>query len=295
MRRQRLIAFVFCLGLCLVTGARAEMVTIAYLQDGLNELQKSEKQVALQLWAEELISEGDFKVKILPINTMSRLQELIKTKAVSYAIINSVHYLKQHKQLIEYLDHNLWAIQRSDALYEEYVIVTRKQKNFKNFKQLSGAIFSIAKDNPLINFYTNYLVLKAGYPATTFFFKKIRNTPTASQAVLDVFFGKSDACIVPRHILDMAVELNPAIMVRLEIIHRSGASFIPVLILGAADNPASINSVFTNSIRRIQESPRGEQIINLFKIHSAVMIGADKLSAMSSIYSEYQRLLALER
>lgn len=292
MIRQEFITLLCCLGAicCLASEVQAASpVTIVYLQDGMSELQKTEKQVALQLWVEEMAHEGDLEVEVLPVATVSRLVQLIKLKKVNYVIINSVHYLK-HGELKEFFKQSFWAVQRSNTLYEEYVIVSRKQNNIKGFKQLPNTQLSIAHDGLLMHFYLNYLALKAGYPASKRIFKKIRNTHTASQAVLDVYFGKSDVCIVPRHILNMAVELNPSIMERLNIAHRSGDIFIPVLIIGTTNTPDDVSAAFADAIEVINASPRGEQIINLFKINSIVRIQPEKLAAMSAIYTEFQRL-----
>lgn len=290
MKQLGLRILICCLGLGFVPGVNAETVTIAYLQDGLSELQKTEKQVAFKLWAEELTGKGKFEVVILPVTTMSRMSALIKAKAVNFAILNTVHFLNHRDELQEYFDRTIWAVQRTASLYEEYIVVTGKEKNIEKIAQLAGKRFSIAKDRLLMNFYLDYLILKAGYPVSAGFFKKVKETYTASQAVLDVFFGKSDACIVPKHVFDMAVELNPSIMERLKIIHRSGANFIPVLIIGSVFNSDFVNSVLSDSINKIHDSPRGEQIIDLLKIHSAVVIGPEQLAMMSSIYSDYRRL-----
>lgn len=292
MKRCVFFALIGMLGISVgyIPVLRAETITIAYLQDGLSDLQKTEKQVALKLWVEELPHKGDYAVKILPVATMARLEALIKARTVNYAILNAVHYLKRHDQLKDYFERNFMAIQRSTSLYEEYLVVTHGHKNINKFNQLIDKHLSIGKDNPLMNFYLEYLVLKSGHPSPDHFFKKIKATSTASQAVLDIYFGNSDACIVPKHILDRAVALNPSIMDRLRIIHRSGANFIPVLVVGAKYNPASVKSGFSQSIESLQGAPGKQQIIDLFNIQAAVMIGPEKLTAMNSIYSEYQRL-----
>ena len=63
----------------------------------------------------------------------------------------------------------------------------------------------------------------------TDFFKEIQDAKTESQAILDVFFSKSDACLVARHVFEDAIELNPAIGKKLKIIHHSKRIYAPAI------------------------------------------------------------------
>lgn len=287
MTALRLIIFI---GLCFsFNTARSEIITFAYLLDGLNEVQKNENQVGLRIWAEEIAKQGNDEIRIRIVKKFPEMISLIKKKQVNYVMLNTVHYLEHENDLKPLLDHRILALKRSKTLFEQYFVITQEKFIGNQLNNLKGKSLSVSSDNLLMNFYLEYLLLEAGNKPSKRFFKSIKDTKTASQAVLDVYFNKSMACIVPKHILDMTAELNPAILTRIKTLHQSDRIFIPVLIVTVADNPEAMNQTIFDSILNIKSTPRGRQIIDLFKIDSVVEIEHEKLDAMKGIFHQFKR------
>jgi ABC-type phosphate/phosphonate transport system substrate-binding protein len=139
-------------------------------------------------------------------------------------------------------------------------------------------------------FYLDYIVKKNTGLASDKFFKKIKNTRTDTQAVLDVFFGESDVCLVPQFTLDLVLELNPSIIDKIDLPHRSGADFIPALVLTVPVGSEDITELIRKNLLMLPENTRGQEILSLFKIQGITLISPEALQPMVDIYNDYKKL-----
>jgi hypothetical protein len=270
--------------------AESQKITLAYLETGLKDLNDANRHAALQLLSKELTRGSDLEFQVVALQSMPEMLEMFAAGKLNYIIINSYLYLTDRLKLQYYLNDELWAIQRAEDANEEYVLVVANDYNYKNINSLSGKSISVHKDYLLQKFYLNYLIQKqTGLPVDKFF-KRIKETRTDSQAVLDVFFRTSDSCLVPQYVVNLVAELNPAVLQGIHIVHHSGADFIPAIVLVSKNNPMYIGNIVRKNLLTLSESTRGQEILNLFSIKSIRLSNAAALQNMIKIYDDYQSL-----
>lgn len=271
--------------------AQSQVVTLAYLETGLKDLTVADRQVALQMLSKELVRGTDFEISILPLSSMEEMIGLLKTAKLNYSIINS-YYLRDIDRLLPFMDKPMWSIQRSHQAKEDYVLVVGNNFNYKDINSLSGRRISIHQDYLMQKFYLMYLVRKNAHLPLEKFFKVIKDTRTDSQAVLDVFFGTSDVCLVPQYIVDLAIDLNPAIKNKIKVVHHSGANFIPALVISFKGNPDNLANVVHNNLQALPETIRGQEILALFNIKTVTPTGMEALQFMLTMFNEFHQLVA---
>lgn len=270
--------------------ADTQHISFAYLEAGLKDLNDADRHVAVQLLAKELIRDSGNEIKVFPLNSMAEMLDMIEVGKVNYVIINSYLYLTGRQKLQPFLTDEIWGIQRAQEAKENYVLVVAQDFNYQNLQSLLGKSISIHKDYLLVNFYLNYLVKKEAKLPINKFFKRIKDTRTDSQAVLDVFFKTSDSCLVPQYIVDLVAELNPSVLKGIRIVHYSGAEFIPALVLRLKNNSVDTSNMIRNNLLTLSDNARGQEIMNLFSIKSIKPINANALQDMIKLYDEYQSM-----
>jgi len=270
--------------------AEQQKVTLAYLENGLSELNENEKQIALQLLANEIIKDSRLHMLIKPVSTFSEIKHLINKAEIDYVILNSFHYITHYDFLTQFITPPIWAIQRGPKERENYILVANKRFSGFKISQLRNTTISLHKQYLLMNFYLDYLVKKQSKQNSTQFFKRLNYTKTASKAVLDVYFGKSDVCIVPEHIYNLTIDLNPAIKQELAIIHQSNEQFLPVLFFNFKRNDSLVNSIVNNNISNISNTVRGQQILEMFNIEEVKRTTPHQLQPMRTLFNNYQAL-----
>ncbi len=284
---QRVLFFISVCFSCSVTlGAGSVVSRFIYLQDGIAELQISEKQIAIELWNEWVAKDDDYQLSTHSAATMSDFLKLIKKQKIDYALLDGSNFIQYYHQLKPSLTGETWVVQRSDKAYEEYVLLTRKGRDATAMNKLKGATLSFYPDYGLLKMYLNYFIMNTFHTSPGDLFKVIREVKTESQAILDVFFGYSDVCLVAKHVLDTAIELNPAIRDKVKIIHRSGEKFIPVIYI-ALNNVSDIEqSRFNKAMKKLNNSTRGQQLLRLFGIHAIKKIKQNKLYPMLKLNTQ---------
>ncbi|BCG65950.1 MAG: hypothetical protein methR_P3822 [Methyloprofundus sp.] len=283
---------VICLYLALtnVAHAKPEQFTLAYLKTGLSELTDTNRRVGLKLLVNELIQDDTVRQTIQPVDSLAGLQHLIIRSDVDYIFINSYHYISHYDFFKQHLKQPIWAIQRGTERRENYIIVTRKRYAGQSLHQLRGKNISLYQPYLLVKLYLDYLIKQSDNQNSTQFFSKIKYTKTASQPILDVFFGKSDLCIVQQHIFDLAVDLNPAILKELTIIHESGHLFFPALAFSLKQADSLYITTVNQGLSNFEENIRGEQILEMLGLHKIIPIQAEQLQPMYHIYQAFHGL-----
>ena len=93
---------------------------------------------------------------------------------------------------------------------------------------------------------------------------KLELNEKASPAVLGVFFGRSDACLVRRSVFESTAELNPQVARRLAVIAYS-EPIAPALFCYRADMPERPREQLFHEALRLHESVTGAQVLRVFR------------------------------
>ncbi len=280
----------FFLSLDIQAEIEIPVLTLGYLENGLKDLNDVDKQVALNLLAKELTRDSNVVLSVLPLHDIQELLTLAKDGKIDYAILNSYYYLSDVKHLKPYVSADLWAIQRSQNPAENYVLVVNNKFEYKDIKSLAGKRFSLNQDHLMINFYLKYLLKKYTSISVDKYFEVIKNTRTASQSVLDVFFNTSDVCLVPDYALDLVNELNPAVKQGVKVVHQSGSHFIPAVVLAFNNSNNIYSDKVKNNLDNISGSVRGQEILELFNIKNITKVDGAHFDYMSEIFEEYKNM-----
>lgn len=264
-------------------------MTLAYIETGLKELNNTDKQVALQILAKHLTKNIDTELAVTPLNSTQEMLDLAKAGKINYSLINSYFYLKNQESLDPLLTREMWAAQRGQQLEEDYVLIVNNDIDYRDIRSLSGKRLSLYADDLLLGFYLQQLIQQETNKVPSSFFKSIKGTRTLSQSVLDVFFKTSDACLVPNHIVDLVMELNPAVKQGIKIVHHSGAHFIMALILVFKNNPEVEANAIRANLQALPNSIAGQQILDLFHVKAITRIQPESLNSMLDLYRQHQK------
>lgn len=286
MKKLENIAYLFPVLVSLLTAypVRAEKISIVYLTEGIAEFKKTEKMAALQVWGEEIASQNQLEAEARIIGTLEELMREVQAKRVHFALMSTAQYLMRYQEIKSYVAPEMYAVTRTDELYEDYIIVSKANSPVKSLADLKHKHVSLVKDYLLVKQYLKYLTLKTNKQDPEQFFKKVHETPTSFQALLDVYFKRSDACLVPRIAYMMAGELNPEIFEQLSVIHNSKKMFIPAVVLTFNSTQSETRAILAQYFLEAQFSVHGQQILDLFKVKHFIQIDEKQLQPMLELY-----------
>ena len=185
-------------------------------------------------------------------------------------------------------------IQRGGSKMQELVLVARKDVAFETIADLEGASICMIQ-NELATLSTVWLETMLGeqdLPDPDSFFGERRRVSKASLALLPVFFGQVDVCVVSRNGYDTMAELNPQLGRDLSIVAES-QGLVSIVICVNDKKDGNLKSVLPQALSAFHENAHGEQILLGFRVDRMVPLQASDLEAMLLFKERYEAVTAV--
>ncbi|WP_320045272.1 PhnD/SsuA/transferrin family substrate-binding protein [uncultured Desulfobacter sp.] len=271
-----------------------EIVNMGFSRSIIGEINENDTLAALKLWATQLVVKDDFQVTVHPTiyNDLGEIETAIKQKSVDLINLSAVDFY--HVQDLLGHDRFIFAVY-GGSIAVEYLLLVREKSGFADLQELKKSVIKFPKNagSTLGTVWLDVQLGKAGLPAAKHFFDKVVPVNKISEAVLPVFFGKTDACLVTRHGFDTMAELNPQIAQQLRIVAAS-KGYIPGFLGFRKNYESIIKSVIVDNIKNWHQTPAGYQILTMFQMDDLVLNSIEILGPTMELIKEHQRLFGAD-
>jgi len=170
-----------------------------------------------------------------------------------------------------------------------YRVLARADSGVEGVKDLHGKRLAMKKGEDVGLLYLNVLLLRERLGEAPSVFGSIQRTQKYSRAVLAVFFGKADACIVREDVWETMVALNPQIGRRLKVLASSPELVDRVLFFRKAYNQELKDLILRQAVC-LNETPAGMQLLTLFRMDSTALLRESDLDSVRDLLKEYREL-----
>ena len=259
---------------------------LAYSARMFYDVDQKDATAALTVYSKEIAKEHGAQVESFFYKNPEGLADALLAGKVDLAVFMSDDYARLSKKL----DFDLaMTVVRGGKKTERFLILVKSDSPYHNLQDLRNRNLSLAKGDSLGLLYLDVLLLKHKLPAAAKYFSLLNETARPSQAILAVFFGQSDLCVVNEISYDLVSELNPQVKARLRSV---GAS--PEYVLGVGifrkNMPAEQRKILENALLNIGDSPRGKQVLTLFKTERFAPIQPGELESVRQLIRENDAL-----
>jgi ABC-type phosphate/phosphonate transport system substrate-binding protein len=225
----------------------------------------------------------DLTVKTIFYRDMAAYHEGIEAGTVNFAILDAISYVLQPRQG----DMSPIFVAAFKGLPgTRYLLVVRRGSGTRSLQALKGTRIvelqgpSLTLGHPWLK---SLLAADHSGPPEDFF-GSIEFVPKPTAAVLPVFFGSRDACIVDDYAFRLMEELNPQVGTRLEPIRTS----VPLVsfVVCASKSHWSVPNFRPELIKmlgELQSDPGGRQILALFKLDQLIPFKEEYLRAVRDL------------
>jgi phosphonate transport system substrate-binding protein len=125
------------------------------------------------------------------------------------------------------------------------------------------------------------------------FFRKVEVVRKPTAAVLPVFFGSRQACVVDRIAFQVMTEMNPQVGATLQIVASSPPYVSSILCLSRKGWPSEhYRDDFQSALRDLHLEPEGRQILMLFKVDRLAPFKESSLDSLKELRNKYNRVLS---
>jgi ABC-type phosphate/phosphonate transport system substrate-binding protein len=119
------------------------------------------------------------------------------------------------------------------------------------------------------------------------FFGSVKVSGQAQACILPLFFGAADACVVDEISLNLAKEMNPQ-SGQLRVLVRSRLMIEGII--AVPTEPAPYQKELIESMLSLNESPRGRQLLMVFKTEHLVRIQPGDLESARELWKAYYQV-----
>lgn len=301
-RLNRIFILAICLALpWLVYGQKQsapgkDRFVVAYSEELFIGINLNDVQAAVDMWTNEL-EEGinkklgtHYNAKSVFIKKDEDLQISLSEIKPDVMTINSLSFLKirNSKKYKPIFCGDGMAGHTGKTL----VLLTRTSSNYRTIKDLQGKTIAFPKNKQFrqIEMWLDNLVLKEQKLVYTKFFKSIQNPSRGSKAVLDLFFAKTDACVVSKNIFLTMSELNPQISRSIQIIKQSEPMIFTVVCLNQ-DLDEPIQQEVYKLAKSLALKVKGRQILKLFGTSVVTDYKPEFLQSVVNLKLNHDRLI----
>jgi ABC-type phosphate/phosphonate transport system substrate-binding protein len=268
-----------------------DLIRIGYSSSFFLGVDKSDVQVALDLWTRELVKLTPLKAEpvALIFDNLTKMAEALHRQEVDFVAMPFLDYLKIRQGL------NLEPVlmgTKNGRVGEEYALIVHRSAPWTEVKQLRGKkllVQEVSGASATSLLWLDTVLLHQGLPVSTTFFHPLSLVNKPSQAILPIFFKQADVCLVPLWAYDTMVELNPQVGAETKIITRS-----PTLPRGALFMQKGISAqkqTVIESALKVGSTAKSKQLLTLFNSENLVRYQPKYLESIVALYKDYNSLL----
>lgn len=178
------------------------------------------------------------------------------------------------------------------GFFHEAVLLVAADSPFTEFRHLEGKTLMLLEgaEGGHLRLWLDTWALRDGGRPLELFFGKVALGRNGSQTTLACFFGKADACLVPRGTLDLARKANPQVGIKLRELGSSIGLPAAVLAFRPGYDP-KMKAMITEIVTHVQDNIFGQQVMKLFHQKRFVRYKPEHLAPTEALVREHDELL----
>lgn len=255
------------------------------------EVNRNDVTAAIRIWGETFFTGGKIPMIIEPVilGGISELRTALSDNALDFMSLP----LDLYVGVRQFVDNDMFQLSVvSGSITEEYLLLVSSDRGIHDLAGLRGRNLRLLTSSraALAPLWLEALLARKGMTPVTVFFKNVETDKKAVTAILPVFFGKADACVVTRKVLDTMIELNPQVGKKLTVIAAS-PPIIPVVGCFALNVDKNIREQVQKEIGNWNSKPAGKQCMTMFQLDGLEAHPVSILDDSLALLAEYKQTL----
>jgi phosphonate transport system substrate-binding protein len=179
-------------------------------------------------------------------------------------------------------------------LMTQYLLLTHRQSGLNTLRDLRGKdVLLLTRSQSLLSMpWLEVLLGEAHLGPEESFFRSVEQVQKPAGAVLPVFFGKRQACVVDRNAFRLMAEMNPQVGRDLQVVATS-APFLSVISSisrqGWLSEQHRID--FCTALRELHQDAEGRHLLMLFKVDRLVPFQEGLLASLIDLRTRHRSLI----
>ncbi|MET0028171.1 MAG: PhnD/SsuA/transferrin family substrate-binding protein [Candidatus Thiodiazotropha sp.] len=226
-----------------------------------------------------------FTIKIYDSNQI--LVDKFKSGEIEGILVSSLQFLKLDKYLHPT---GRYAVQYGPDLKQPYLVLIRKTGKAIKLADFRGGRLSYGTGHSVGRRFLDVTLMQQGYPASERFFREIETVKEVNTSIVNLYFGSVDVALVPKHNYDLALELNPQLADKLQILTQSKPMIYQAFGMRYDFPQDRLERIDSRVLEPIPKQ-RTEKLFKTFRIKSINKISFESLQEVIELDAAYNALI----
>jgi len=271
-----------------------QVVRLGALSNIIDGVDIKDAEAAFKIWTDSFLKrlrnkkiyDFDFEGKIY--SDLKTLKADVDNKSINFFNVSTIEYfsLIDRAKFIPFLS----GTNHSSENFDIYLLITNNYNSINELKDLKNITVSVPKSiEHSIGDYWLRTVLREDLGKDKFkSLSIVTSKQKDSEAMLSVFFGKTDYVLITESSFDLGCELNPTLKSKIKILKRSGNLLNGVFAYRVGTDLTTVKSIADVAID-IHKDVEGRQILNLFKIQKIIRVSEKDIIESEAIINRYNK------
>lgn len=275
------------------------LYTVGYMKNLFNEVDINDAKAAIKVWINQLVSsshyEDQYTLQVKIYDQFEDLNKGIKNDSLAIVALNTIDYINNGEKIG--LEPVLVPSTKGD-IFEQYYILVSNDGRYKNIRDLKGANIGVLSHSiykTTSNYWLDVTLAKNNISDKANFFGRFTTSNKESQLILNLFFGRLDACIVSKESFTLMKELNPQIGGKIISIQTSPDYLMGVVCFTKKFMSVGDRNLFYTNAIHVHETVSGRQVLSLVKVDKLVSFKNDYLNSLKDLTKEYNNLVKAKK
>ncbi|MCG7900247.1 MAG: phosphate/phosphite/phosphonate ABC transporter substrate-binding protein [Candidatus Thiodiazotropha weberae] len=257
----------------------------------LNDRSITDAEIAFQVIFNELLAEANESFSLKIYKDQNLLFDRFRRGELQGILTGSLHFIE-----LDSLIHNSarYSVQYGDKLKQNYLLLVRHDDNLTSLRQLKEKTLSMGASHQVGKLFLDVELLQQQLPLSDQFFKEIHIVKGDNTSIIDLYFGKVDAAVVPKFTFETSQTLNPQIKNKIEVLASSEPMIHQVVGL-RHDFPQHRIDNFEPHILTDQPSKRLINVFETFGIERIHRVTEESFKEVKSLQNRYNKLNGLSQ
>lgn len=261
-------------------------VRFGFLLESFPYLSRNEAEVGLKYWVDEIAKSQHTEVTIDYYKDFNQLSEDFRACKINF--IAAFPWIIATKIERSLLSDGLVLIKSGNST-NKILMVVRKDEGVHNLNDLKGKRIGLMKSDAIAETYLDVLSMNELGKPYNFVFPKLIYESKKSQLLFNLFFNKIDAVLINQSNYAIAVDLNPQLREKTQIIYQSieianGTGFFN------AKTPKDFREWVITTIVGLGDSARDQQLLAIFEADRFGRISVADLKGLDALKLQHQSL-----
>jgi ABC-type phosphate/phosphonate transport system substrate-binding protein len=256
------------------------------------DIAPQDAQVAVGLWAREMarVMGINSSVQVIVLPDSPAMSEAIRRESIDIVTLPAVEYLKI-RDTVPICP--LFVSANNVGRGREHILIARRDSGISTFSDLRGKTMALLpfSKHESSHIWLDVLLMREGKRHRASYFRQVKESPSASHAIMAVFFRQIDAAIVSRVAYETCVALNPQLGRLISVVAQSG-SLAGEITCTPATTSEKMKLALENAAMQMHKTSMGKQMFVLFHMDRIIPYHPSYLDGLTELLKEQARLKA---